>query len=98
MLNELFTIIRSRKTEMPHGSYTAELLKKGQSEILMKIEEESSEVILAAKSQGDRRLIEEIADLIYHTFVLLAARDLSLEAVEDELRRRHRSKGDEVEG
>jgi len=47
------------------------------------------EVILAAKGQGDQRVVEEVADLFYHTLVLLAQCGLSLEDVEAELRRRH---------
>jgi len=89
MLNQLFDIIKSRKTEMPAGSYTAQLFSAGEDEILKKIGEETVEVLLAAKGQGDQRLVEEIADLFYHTLVLLAARDLSLVDVEVELERRH---------
>lgn len=90
MLNELFEIIERRKDDMPEGSYTAHLLAAGKDEILKKVGEETMEVLLAAKGQGDQRLIEEIADLFYHTFVLLAAYDLSLADVEAELERRHR--------
>ncbi|GAB4504787.1 MAG: phosphoribosyl-ATP diphosphatase [Anaerolineales bacterium] len=90
MLNELFTIIQSRKQNPPHGSYTAQLFAAGEDEILKKVGEEAVEVILAAKGQGDRRVIEESADLLYHLLVLLAARDLTLADVEAELRRRHR--------
>ena len=46
-------------------------------------------VLLAARSEGDQRLIEESADLIYHLFVMLAARGLTLTQVEAELARRH---------
>ena len=53
------------------------------------IKELTVEVILAAKSQGDQRLIEEASDLIYHLLVLLAARDLSLADIETELNHRH---------
>jgi phosphoribosyl-ATP pyrophosphohydrolase len=90
MLRQLFVIIESRKTSMPEGSYTASLLTAGEGAILKKIEEETMEVVLAARNEGEQRLVEEIADLFYHTLVLLAARGLHLTAVEDELRRRHR--------
>jgi phosphoribosyl-ATP pyrophosphohydrolase len=89
MLQELFEIIEDRKANPVEGSYTAELINAGEDEILKKIGEETAEVILAAKGQGDRRLIEEVADLVYHTLVLLSGRDLSLQAVEAELRKRH---------
>ena len=62
----------------------------GEDEILKKVGEETMEVILAAKGQGDQRLIEEVADLFYHTLVLLVARDMSLADVESELARRHK--------
>lgn len=89
MLNELFQIIQERKANPPPGSYTAKLLTAGEDEVLKKLGEEAMEVILAAKGQGDQRLVEEVADLFYHTLVLLAARGLTLGEVEGELRRRH---------
>jgi len=89
MLAELFKVIEARKAGMPEGSYTVELLQQGQAQMLRKVGEEALEVILAAQGEGDQRLIEEVADLFYHTLVLLAGRDLTLEQVEAELRRRH---------
>jgi phosphoribosyl-ATP pyrophosphohydrolase len=90
MLNELFTIIEDRKANPTEQSYTARLLAEGEDRILQKVGEESVEVILAAKGQGNQRLIEEVSDLFYHTLVLLAAKDLTLGDVETELRRRHK--------
>lgn len=92
MLNDLFAIIESRKAHPPAGSYTAQLFRDGEDAILQKIGEEAVEVILAAKAQGDRRVIEELADLFYHSLVLLSARGLRLADVEAELRRRHTGK------
>lgn len=89
MLADLFAIIQERKARPPQSSYTARLLAEGEDAILKKVGEEAMEVILAAKSQGRQRLVEEVADLFYHTLVLLASRDLSLEDIEVELRRRH---------
>jgi phosphoribosyl-ATP pyrophosphohydrolase len=90
MLNELFAIIEDRKANPTAESYTAKLLAAGEDRILQKVGEEAVEVLLAAKGQGDQRLIEETADLFYHTLVLLAAKGLTLGDVEAELRRRHR--------
>jgi len=90
MLNELFAIIEDRKANPTEQSYTAQLFSEGEDRILQKVGEESVEVILAAKGQGNQRLIEEISDLFYHTLVLLAAKGLTLGDVEAELRRRHR--------
>jgi phosphoribosyl-ATP pyrophosphohydrolase len=90
MLDELFAIIEDRKAHPVEGSYTNLLLSEGEDTIVKKIGEEAIEVIVAAKAQGDQRVIEETADLFYHTLVLLSARGLRLADVEDELRRRHR--------
>ncbi len=90
MLNELFEIIEDRKNTHPEKSYTAKLLAEGEDKILQKVGEEAVEVILAAKGQGNQRLIEETADLLYHTLVLLSAKGLTLAEVEAELRARHR--------
>ena len=92
-LADLFAIIETRKVELLEGSYTAKLLSKGEDEVLKKVGEETMEVILAAKGQGDQRLVEKIADLFYHVLVLLAARGLNLDDVEGELEQRHRGDG-----
>ena len=89
MINELFSIILDRKTNPQPGSYTNKLLDASPDIILQKIGEESIEVILATKGQGQIRLIEETSDLIYHTLVLLVRMGIDLSEVEDELRRRH---------
>lgn len=89
MLNTLTELIEDRKSNPVDGSYTNQLLVEGEDIILRKVGEEAVEIILAAKSQGDQRLIEEISDLIYHLLVLLAARNLTLANIEAELERRH---------
>jgi phosphoribosyl-ATP pyrophosphohydrolase len=89
MLTDLFNIITDRKRNPVAGSYTASLLAAGQDRILQKVGEEAIEVLLAAKGQGRERLIAEVADLFYHTLVLLAAEGVSLAEVEAELRTRH---------
>jgi phosphoribosyl-ATP pyrophosphohydrolase len=85
ILDELFAVILDRKAHPRPGSYTAFLFEQGEDEILKKVGEEAMEVLLAAKGQGDARLISEIADLFYHTLVLLASRGLSLDDVRREL-------------
>ena len=62
-------------------------LKKGLEEISKKVGEEAIEVILAANQQSDQRTIEEAGDVLYHLMVLLAARDIPLSAVMDELQK-----------
>lgn len=87
-IDQLFATIQSRRVEMPEGSYTAFLFEKGENEILKKIGEEAIEIIIAAKGEGDERVLYESADLIYHLLVLLAARGLTWEQVEAELAKR----------
>ena len=88
MIEQLFQTIQQRKQAKPEGSYTASLFASGEDEILKKIGEEAVEVILAAKAQGNARLVEEIADLTYHTLVLLAARGLTPADIAAELEKR----------
>ena len=90
ILEELFAVILDRRANPPQGSYTAHLFASGEDEILKKIGEEAMEVVLAAKAQGDDRLVSELADLIYHLLVLLGARGLELSDVERELEERRR--------
>jgi phosphoribosyl-ATP pyrophosphohydrolase len=88
-LAELYELIAARRLSAPAGSYTAQLFAAGEDEIVKKVGEEAIEVVLAVKGQGDQRVIEELADLYYHSLVLLAARGLNLAQVEAELGRRH---------
>ena len=79
-----------RKVNRPAGSYVASLLSAGEAEMCRKIGEEATEVITAALGgQGDRRVVEEVADLWFHTLVLLGARGIPLREVLKELARRH---------
>ena len=89
-LDQLWQTILDRKERMPEGSYTAHLLREGENEILKKIGEEAIEVIIAAKGEGDERVLYESADLLYHLMTLLAARDLDWAQLEQELAQRFR--------
>lgn len=89
-LKTLEATIRDRLANPRPGSYTQQLVQAGEDEIVKKVGEEAVEVVLAVKGQGDARVISEVADLFYHTLVLLASRGLSLADVEAELERRHR--------
>ncbi len=89
-IDSLFEIIQTRKQNMPAGSYTTSLFKEGLPRIAQKVGEEGTEVVVAALAQDDQRLIEEVADLTFHTLVLLAARGLTPTQVADELEKRHR--------
>ena len=88
-LNRLEAIIDSRKKEMPEGSYTTHLFKKGLKKIAQKVGEEATEVVIDAVTNNKKRLLEESADLMYHLLVLLKAHDLSLQDVVAVLEKRH---------
>lgn len=88
ILEELFAVIQERKRDLPKHSYTAKLLKAGISRVAQKVIEEAGESALAATQGNTQELPKEVADLLYHTLVLLAASDLTPEAVWRELRQR----------
>lgn len=88
ILRRLTETIEARKQAAPEVSYVAKLISKGEDAILKKVIEEAGEVLLAAK-EGDRQhLVYEVADLWFHTLVLLAQKGLSAEDVLGELARR----------
>ena len=86
----LWRVISERAAERPDGSYTAELLDGGVGACAQKVGEEAVELVRAALSETDERVVEEAADLVYHLYVLLASRGVDVAAVEDELARRVR--------
>ncbi len=88
VLDELYATIWSRKSNPPPESYTARLFAAGREEIMKKVGEEAIEVIVAAASQPDERLVSESADLLYHLLVLLAECRVEWSAVEEELSKR----------
>jgi len=89
-LNDLYQTLETRKSADPNTSNTARLLQSGENEIVKKIGEETIEIILAAKGQGDQRLVEEISDLTYHILVLLVQKGIPLSAISDELNKRNK--------
>ena len=90
MLDRIEQIVAARKAAPPAGSYVASLLAKGEAAVCRKIGEEAVEVVTAALGgEGDRRVVEEVADLWFHTMVLLGQRGIPLRDVFAELARRH---------
>lgn len=90
-LHRLMALIAQRKAQMPERSYTTKLLAGGVPKIGAKVTEEAGEVVAAAGEPGpagQQHLVREVADLFFHTLVLLACRDVSLADVEAELARR----------
>jgi phosphoribosyl-ATP pyrophosphohydrolase len=89
-LNDLYLIIIDRKTDPKPGSYTNSLFDAGLPRIAQKVGEEGTEVVVAALSQENARLVEEVADLTYHVLVLLAARGITPQQIAAELEKRHK--------
>jgi phosphoribosyl-ATP pyrophosphohydrolase/phosphoribosyl-AMP cyclohydrolase len=81
----LWRTISERALERPEGSYSAELLEAGVGACARKVGEEAVELSVAALDESDERVLEEAADLLYHLYVLLAARGLDVAQVEDVL-------------
>ena len=88
-LEGLVELIEGRKKEKKEGSYTTYLFEKGIDKILKKVGEECTEVIIAAKADDKAETVYEIADLAYHTLVLMIQMGISSEDIHRELASRH---------
>jgi phosphoribosyl-ATP pyrophosphohydrolase/phosphoribosyl-AMP cyclohydrolase len=88
-LAKLEAIIAQRAADKPEASYTARLLEKGISRVAQKVGEEGVELALAGVNESDQKVVEESADLLFHTLVLLRARGVALNRVVRELETRH---------
>ena len=93
ILDQLDATLRDREAQRPAGSYSAKLFDDGRAAILRKVGEESVEVLLAGAQEGDEALTNEVADLWFHTSVLLRERGLSLAGVLEVLAQRHAAPG-----
>jgi phosphoribosyl-ATP pyrophosphohydrolase/phosphoribosyl-AMP cyclohydrolase len=89
MLGKLERIVYDRKNYPAEGSYTSYLFAKGVDKIAKKAGEEAVEMVIAAKNEDQQELIDECADLLYHTVVLLRAKGVTLTDVCTELNKRH---------
>jgi len=89
-LSYLQDLIDKRKQEMPEKSYTTKLFKKGINKIAQKVGEEAVELVIEAKDQNDDLLLNEAADMMYHTIVLLTEKGLRIEDVVKVLEERHK--------
>ena len=91
VLQQLMQVIEDRKANPPEKSYTTKLLEGGVDAVGAKVLEEAQEVVEAAAepgADGQEHLVREVADLFYHSLVMLAVRDVSLDHVQAELGRR----------
>ena len=93
ILFRLEQTLLARKSAAPGTSYVATLYAKGIDAVLKKVGEEATEAIIAAKGGDNRQLTAEAADLIFHTLVMLAAKDVALSDVLAELERREGTSG-----
>ena len=87
-LLKLEKILQQRKQAQPSDSYVASLYDKGLDAILKKIGEEATELVIAAKSKDKEQIIYEMADLWFHTMVLLAQQNIKIDDMMTELNRR----------
>jgi len=88
ILQQLAAVLEDRKGADPDSSYVASLYAKGLDAILKKIGEEATETVMAAKDGAPEKIVYEVADLWFHTLVLLAHAGLGPDAVLAELQRR----------
>lgn len=88
-LSELQDFIDKRRKDMPEGSYTTSLFKKGVNKIAQKVGEEAVETIIEATNGSNEKLIYEASDMLYHLIVLLSDKGLRIEDVALELAKRH---------
>ncbi len=88
LLESIHRTIENRKATRQSGSYVASLFEGGQDRILKKVAEEAAEVILASKTGKPDEIVHEVADLLFHTLVLLGYHDLTLQDIYKELGKR----------
>lgn len=88
-LTELQDFIETRYKEMPDGSYTTSLFKDGLNRMAQKVGEEALETVIEAVNGTDERLIYEASDMFYHLIVLLTSKNLRIEDIAEELKKRH---------
>ncbi|WP_017472093.1 bifunctional phosphoribosyl-AMP cyclohydrolase/phosphoribosyl-ATP diphosphatase HisIE [Amphibacillus jilinensis] len=93
IFDRVFHEILTRKTSPQEGSYTNYLFDKGTDKIGKKIIEEAGEVVIASKNNAKEELTLEVSDLLYHTFVMLAEKDVDLADIKAELTKRFSKKG-----
>ena len=93
LLHRLASTLEARKTAAADNSYVAKLYAQGLDSILKKVGEEAAETIVAAKNGEPAALVREIADLWFHTLVLLAQQGLHPDDVLNELARREGQSG-----
>lgn len=90
ILDEVFDVIKKRKTNPSTRSYTSRLMMEGKDRILKKIGEEASEVIIASKNDRENEIVYEVADMWFHSLLVLGYHGIEPAKVYEELRRRRK--------
>ena len=88
VVHDVVAEIKKRRKNPVEGSYTSYLFREGIDKVLKKIGEESSEVIIGAKNEDKQELTSELADLMYHSLVLMEIAEVSVSDVKNELLKR----------
>lgn len=90
-LEKLYSLIEKRKRDLPKNSYTTSLFAGGLDRIIQKVGEEAVEVVVAAKGKSRQRVIEEFADLLFHSLILLSYLGIKPKEILDELEKRNKT-------
>lgn len=88
-VQSLEKIVKNKVENPEEGSYTKYLTDEGLDKILKKCGEEMTEIVIAAKNDDKKEIIDETSDLLYHLLVMLQEQDVSLKEVEENLKERH---------
>lgn len=92
VFNEVYNVIKDRKSNPVDGSYVCSILshRKGINKVLEKVGEEAVETIIAVKDNQKEQIISESSDLLFHLFVMFVAADISLEEIVVEMKKRRK--------
>jgi phosphoribosyl-ATP pyrophosphohydrolase len=97
MIDQLEQIIQDRRNHPSEKSYTSGLFASGRHRVAQKVGEEAVEVVVASLSQPRQQQVEELADLLFHTLVLMADLGITLDDVRAELAKRHQLRKEDAE-
>ena len=89
-IKELYLLIDQRAKSKKKNSYSNFLLKSGPKKIAQKIGEESNELIIDYLKGSNKRIVEETADLIYHITLMLYSKKITIQDIENELKKRRK--------
>jgi phosphoribosyl-ATP pyrophosphohydrolase len=90
VIDEVFTLLKQRKSELPENSYSTKLFVKGENKIIKKLGEEFAELIMAAVKKDKQNFVEESSDVLFHFLALMVYLDIDIEDVYLELKNRQK--------